>query len=459
MIAKGRQSLFRKHSSLCLIPVYICIVSSYTYDMSPGYVSAVGSSCEYENVKAKISLVTSQRRIRNSITTRDPTSHRRRWAEFLRGFRSERNPSRPSRTRIHFKVPPRLLDRNGNMAPVTIANLVDIVGNALIQKSDQPMNVSVNMSISYKGSAKLDDELEVTSRLLGQKGSDAGTSVIVSNKATGSSFDRYLIHFRTQSELSASQSGLGCDFLLGSSKFSCPRGKKVMFLLLKHMGLVADDQAQLLEAHCLGGSLLIENGVFAVGVSTGSMSRSSSILKNSSSSSGSSSGVFGSADLYMDLIRKVTKGFAAQNVIGEGGFGTVYKGQLRDGSLVAIKWTKKDQNYKCATAQFNSEIRVLSKIEHLNLVKLYGYLEQIDEKIVVVEYVGYGTLREHLDGTRGDGLELGKLLDIAIDVAHGITYLHTYSELVTGRHPLEPKKGLKERNMARWVSPLVLTVY
>ncbi|GAB2234008.1 hypothetical protein Drorol1_Dr00003243 [Drosera rotundifolia] len=84
-----------------------------------------------------------------------------------------------------FKVPPRLLDRNGDMVPGAIANLVDIVGNALIQKLDQPMNVSVNMSISYEASAKLDDELEVTSRLLGQKGSVAGTSVIISNKATG----------------------------------------------------------------------------------------------------------------------------------------------------------------------------------------------------------------------------------------------------------------------------------
>ncbi|GAB2234009.1 hypothetical protein Droror1_Dr00003244 [Drosera rotundifolia] len=314
------------------------------------------------------------------------------------------------------------------------------------------------------------------------------------------------------------------------SKFSLHQlAKKINGFFKIFMPKREKGDVPVIEAYGFGSRGSSPAGGSSFGFSTGSKSRSSSILKNwsSSSSSGSSSGVFGSADLSMDLIRKATKDFTAENVIGEGGFGTVYKGQLRDGSLVAIKRAKKGQNYKCATAQFKSEIRVLSKIEHLNLVKLYGYLEQIDEKIIVVEYVGNGTLREHLDGTRGNGLELGERLDIAIDVAHGITYLHTYSdppiihrdikasnillteklrakvtdfgfarmlpedydathistqikgtagyldpeylssyqlteksdvysfgvlliELVTGRHPLEPKKGLKERNTARW---------
>lgn len=48
--------------------------------------------------------------------------------------------------------------------------------------------------------------------------------------------------------------------------------------------------------------------------------------------------------------------------------------------------------------EFKNEIYTLSKIEHLNLVRLYGYVEHGDEKIIVVEYVGNGSLREHLDG-------------------------------------------------------------
>lgn len=48
-------------------------------------------------------------------------------------------------------------------------------------------------------------------------------------------------------------------------------------------------------------------------------------------------------------------------------------------------------------AEFRNEVETLAKIEHLNLVRFYGFLEQEDEKIIVVEYVSNGTLREHLD--------------------------------------------------------------
>jgi len=51
--------------------------------------------------------------------------------------------------------------------------------------------------------------------------------------------------------------------------------------------------------------------------------------------------------------------------------------------------------------EFKNEIYTLSKIEHLNLVRLYGYLEHGDEKLIIVEYVGNGNLREHLDGKFG----------------------------------------------------------
>lgn len=110
--------------------------------------------------------------------------------------------------------------------------------------------------------------------------------------------------------------------------------------------------------------------------------------------------------------------------------------------------------------EFKNEVLTLSKIEHLNLVRFYGYGEHGDERIIVVEYVANGTLREHLDskrsttcwlgllfcsenqlkchnfgdaGSRGNGLEMAERLDIAIDVAHAITYLHMY----TGMHDFQ----------------------
>ncbi|KAK9755736.1 hypothetical protein RND81_01G046600 [Saponaria officinalis] len=138
--------------------------------------------------------------------------------------------------------------------------------------------------------------------------------------------------------------------------------------------------------------------------------------------------VYGSLSFTLEDIQKATKNFSRDNAIGEGGFGTVFKGQLRDGTRIAVKRAKKDLFSKRTVDEFRSEILAFSKIEHLNLVKFYGYLEHPDEKIIVVEYVDNGTLFEHLHGNRGFGLQLGERLDIAIDVAHAITYLHSYND-------------------------------
>uniref|UniRef100_A0A7N0VAJ4 Thioesterase domain-containing protein n=1 Tax=Kalanchoe fedtschenkoi TaxID=63787 RepID=A0A7N0VAJ4_KALFE len=72
------------------------------------------------------------------------------------------------------------------MAPGAIVNLVDEVGAAATyQFEGQPMSVSVDMSVSFVSTAKVDDELEITSKLLGQKGRYSGALVLLRNKTTG----------------------------------------------------------------------------------------------------------------------------------------------------------------------------------------------------------------------------------------------------------------------------------
>ncbi|KAJ7538535.1 hypothetical protein O6H91_11G053100 [Diphasiastrum complanatum] len=132
----------------------------------------------------------------------------------------------------------------------------------------------------------------------------------------------------------------------------------------------------------------------------------------------------GCMSFTMADIARITRNFSASNVIGHGGFGTVYKGNLGDGNLVAIKRGKKPYALKV----LQNEVTMLSKIDHLNLVKLLGYLEDDQEHILIVEYVSNGNLREHLDGRHGVTLNLATRLDIAIDVAHALTYLHLYAE-------------------------------
>ncbi|XP_071715540.1 uncharacterized protein [Rutidosis leptorrhynchoides] len=84
-----------------------------------------------------------------------------------------------------FIVPRRLTDRNGDLAVGAIANLVDAIGGAMAYEKNAPMKLSVDMSISYLSTAKLNDELEIRGKLLGEKDGYSGTLVVLKNKSTG----------------------------------------------------------------------------------------------------------------------------------------------------------------------------------------------------------------------------------------------------------------------------------
>ncbi|PWA74113.1 Acyl-coenzyme A thioesterase 13 [Artemisia annua] len=119
-----------------------------------------------------------------SIPTQPPEAFHSFYEDFtLRGIRVDR--FQPGFVSCSFTVPPRLTDRNGNMAVGAIANLVDEIGATMVYEKDVPMNVSIDMSISYLSTAKLNDELEISAKLLGGKGAFNGTLVLLKNKATG----------------------------------------------------------------------------------------------------------------------------------------------------------------------------------------------------------------------------------------------------------------------------------
>ncbi|XWS17096.1 hypothetical protein CRYUN_Cryun33cG0038600 [Craigia yunnanensis] len=135
----------------------------------------------------------------------------------------------------------------------------------------------------------------------------------------------------------------------------------------------------------------------------------------------------GSLHLSMTQVARATHNFSPSLQIGEGGFGTVYKAQLDSGQVVAIKRAKKE-HFDNLRTEFSSEVELLAKIDHRNLVKLLGYVDKGNERLIITEYVPNGTLRDHLDGQRGKVLDFNQRLEIAIDVAHGLIYLHLYAE-------------------------------
>ncbi|XP_042482740.1 calmodulin-binding receptor-like cytoplasmic kinase 3 [Macadamia integrifolia] len=135
----------------------------------------------------------------------------------------------------------------------------------------------------------------------------------------------------------------------------------------------------------------------------------------------------GSVHLNMSQVVRATQNFSSAMKIGEGGFGAVYKAELQDGQVVAVKRAKKEHFGNLQT-EFSSEVELLAKIEHRNLVRLLGYVDKGNERIIITEYVPNGSLREHLDGKRGKILDFNQRLEISIDVAHALTYLHQYAE-------------------------------
>ncbi|TVU02924.1 hypothetical protein EJB05_51552 [Eragrostis curvula] len=127
----------------------------------------------------------------------------------------------------------------------------------------------------------------------------------------------------------------------------------------------------------------------------------------------------GSVNLTVQQILRATQNFSPSFKLGEGGFGMVYRAVLPDGQV--------DQ-FAGPRDEFSNEVELLAKIDHRNLVRLLGFTDKGNERIIITEYVPNGTLREHLDGQHGRVLDFNQRLEIAIDVAHALTYLHLYAE-------------------------------
>ncbi|KAL3833292.1 hypothetical protein ACJIZ3_008028 [Penstemon smallii] len=132
-------------------------------------------------------------------------------------------------------------------------------------------------------------------------------------------------------------------------------------------------------------------------------------------------------------ILRATKNFNTKLKIGEGGFGKVYKGILRNGTKVAVK--RSDPGHGQGLPEFHTEITILSKIRHNNLVSLIGYCDERDEMILVYEFMEKGTLRDHLyylkeecnESSSRSELSWNQRVEICIGAAKGIHYLHTGS--------------------------------
>ncbi|KAL4556394.1 hypothetical protein LXL04_039045 [Taraxacum kok-saghyz] len=121
-------------------------------------------------------------------------------------------------------------------------------------------------------------------------------------------------------------------------------------------------------------------------------------------------------------LKRGTDNFSEECIIGSGGYGKVYKGTLDSGHVVAIK--RAQQGSLQGAHEFKTEIELLSRIHHKNLVALVGFCYEQGEQMLVYEYISNGTLKDNLSGKLGMRLNWMKRLTIALDSAKGLTYLH-----------------------------------
>ncbi|KAG0515823.1 hypothetical protein BDA96_10G310500 [Sorghum bicolor] len=136
-----------------------------------------------------------------------------------------------------------------------------------------------------------------------------------------------------------------------------------------------------------------------------------------------------------------TQMFSEKRIVGSGGFGTVYKGELSDGAIVAIK------RFEHGT-DFSSELQLLC-LHHINIIKLLGWCVHRQERILVYEFMPNHSLDRIIFGkTKGALLNWYKRLGIIKGLAEGLVYMHKHSHLWMMHGDLKPSNILLDHDIS-----------
>ncbi|KAI5433636.1 LysM domain receptor-like kinase 3, variant 2 [Lathyrus oleraceus] len=152
---------------------------------------------------------------------------------------------------------------------------------------------------------------------------------------------------------------------------------------------------------------------------------------------------------YQELA-KATNNFSLDSKIGQGGFGTVYYAELR-GKKTAIKKMKVQ-----ATREFLAELKVLTSVHHWNLVHLIGYCVE-GFLFLVYEYMDNGNLSQHLHNSEREPMSWSTRLQIALDVARGLEYIHDHSVPVYIHRDIKSDNILLNENFTGKIADFGLT--
>ncbi|KAI3411243.1 Protein kinase domain-containing protein, partial [Psidium guajava] len=145
-------------------------------------------------------------------------------------------------------------------------------------------------------------------------------------------------------------------------------------------------------------------------------------------------------------IKKITRNF--KHKLGEGGYGSVFKGTLRSGNEVAIKILKKS---KANGQDFISEVATIGRIHHVNVVQLIGFCFEGSKQALVYDLMTNGSLDKHIFAEKDD-LDYMKLYEIALGVVRGIEYLHRGCDMQILHFDIKPHNILLDKNFTPKIS-------
>eukprot|EP01018_Ginkgo_biloba_P001114 Gb_22823 [translate_table: standard] len=159
---------------------------------------------------------------------------------------------------------------------------------------------------------------------------------------------------------------------------------------------------------------------------------------------------------YQELV-DATNGFSEANLLGAGSFGSVYKGVMNDGTIIAVKVLNLED--EAARKSFNKECTVLGRTRHRNLIRIITSCSNLEFKALVLQFMSNGSLEKHLypqgdDSNGGDvcGLSLIQRLNIVIDTANAMAYLHHDNFMQVVHCDLKPSNILLDDNMTAHVT-------
>ena len=147
-------------------------------------------------------------------------------------------------------------------------------------------------------------------------------------------------------------------------------------------------------------------------------------------------------------IRKMSKGF--KDKLGEGGYGSVYRGKLESGPLVAIKML---DNPKTNGQEFINEIATIGRIHHMNVVQLIGFCSKGPKRALIYEFMLNGSLEKYIFSPEGNvHISCTQMYEISLGVARGIAYLHRGCDMQILHFDIKPHNILLDENFIPKVS-------